>query len=94
MQAKEIFDRKGIGYTEIDVLDNTARRAEMERRSGRHTVPNSLEGRMSVAVMICTLLTIKMASIYLRRLRPLSVGPYFRKAGCFAFFSLLLGSAP
>ena len=44
VQAKEIFDRKGIGYTEIDVLDNTARRAEMERRSGRHTVPQIFVG--------------------------------------------------
>ena len=44
MRAKELFDRKGIDYTEIDVLDNTARRAEMEKRSSRRTVPQIFIG--------------------------------------------------
>jgi glutaredoxin 3 len=37
--AKRLLDRKGVTYNEIAVDGNYALRAEMERRSGRYTVP-------------------------------------------------------
>jgi len=37
--AKRLLDRKGVRYDEIAVDGNYALRAEMERRSGRYTVP-------------------------------------------------------
>lgn len=43
-RAKALLDAKGVAYTEIDVLDNTAKRAEMEQRSGRRTVPQIFIG--------------------------------------------------
>jgi glutaredoxin 3 len=37
--AKRLLSSKGVTFTEIDVLMDSARRAEMIERSGRQTVP-------------------------------------------------------
>lgn len=37
--AKQLLSRKGVAFEEIDVMRNPALRAEMQTRSGRHTVP-------------------------------------------------------
>ena len=37
--AKDHLDRKGVGYTEIDVTTDSERELEMVHRSGRRTVP-------------------------------------------------------
>ncbi len=37
--AKRLLDSKGVQYTEIGVDGNRELRTEMERRSGRYTVP-------------------------------------------------------
>ena len=37
--AKRLLDSKGVGYHEIPVDMDVKRRAEMEQRSGRRTVP-------------------------------------------------------
>lgn len=39
MMAKRLLTRKGVSFVEIDVGGKAALRAEMEERSGRHTVP-------------------------------------------------------
>lgn len=39
MMARELLKRKGVEYEEIPVDGDRQRRAEMERISGRHTVP-------------------------------------------------------
>lgn len=39
VRAKALLDKKGIAYTEVDVMTNPAKRREMEKRSGGHTVP-------------------------------------------------------
>lgn len=44
LRARELLGRKNIDYTEIDVLDNMARRAEMEKRSSQRTVPQIFVG--------------------------------------------------
>ncbi len=38
-RARRLLERKGVEYTIIDVARDTALRDEMERRSGRETVP-------------------------------------------------------
>jgi len=39
-RAKALLERKGVGYTEIDVIEQPARRSEMiQRAGGRTTVP-------------------------------------------------------
>lgn len=42
--AKRLLSSKGADFTEIDVLMDPARRAEMIERSGRHTVPQIFIG--------------------------------------------------
>ena len=37
--ARRLFDALGVAYEDIDVGHDSALRADMERRSGRHTVP-------------------------------------------------------
>lgn len=37
--AKALLRSKGVEFEEIDISDDPARRAEMERLSGRRTVP-------------------------------------------------------
>ena len=37
--AKRLLARKGAAFEEVDVIRDPARRPEMERRSGRYTVP-------------------------------------------------------
>jgi glutaredoxin 3 len=39
-RARALLERKGVAYTEIDIIEEPARRAEMIRRaSGRTSVP-------------------------------------------------------
>jgi glutaredoxin 3 len=38
MRARQLLDQKGVVYTNIDASDSQVR-SEMERLSGRHTVP-------------------------------------------------------
>jgi glutaredoxin 3 len=42
--ARELLARKGVAYTEIDVESTSGARAEMQRRSGRNTVPQIFVG--------------------------------------------------
>jgi glutaredoxin 3 len=47
--AKRLLDEKGITYEEIDVTDDPARRAEMERlASGKRTTPQIFFGNHHV----------------------------------------------
>lgn len=39
VSAKQLLKRKGVAFDEIDVMSNSARRQEMEEKSGRRTVP-------------------------------------------------------
>ena len=43
-RAKQLFARKGVQYTEIDVDAVEGARAEMQRRSGRTSVPQIFVG--------------------------------------------------
>ncbi|MDY6828803.1 MAG: glutaredoxin 3 [Pseudomonadota bacterium] len=43
-RAKALLSSKGVAFEEISVDANPARRAEMEQRSGRHTVPQIFIG--------------------------------------------------
>ena len=38
-RAKALLTRKGAAFTEIDIMDDDHKRAEMMSRSGRRTVP-------------------------------------------------------
>lgn len=38
-RAKDLLDRKQIAYTDIDIETTDGARAQMEQRSGGHTVP-------------------------------------------------------
>lgn len=38
-RAKQLLKSKNVDYKEIDVMMHPDRRAEMEERAGRHTVP-------------------------------------------------------
>jgi glutaredoxin 3 len=38
-RAKGLLERKGAAYEEMDVMEDTAKRAEMRERSRRTTVP-------------------------------------------------------
>ncbi len=38
-RAKELLDRKGVPYVEIDVTTDSIKELEMVNRSARHTVP-------------------------------------------------------
>jgi glutaredoxin 3 len=47
--AKRLLDSKGVNYTNIDVMAEPERRAEMmQRASGRHTVPQIFVGETHV----------------------------------------------
>jgi len=43
-RARELFDSKGVPYTEIDVDAVEGARAEMQQRSGRTSVPQIFVG--------------------------------------------------
>ena len=43
-RARELFARKGIAYTEIDVEKVSGARTQMQQRSGRDTVPQIFVG--------------------------------------------------
>ena len=47
-RAKDLLERKGVAYTEIGVDMDPAARAQMEQRSGRHTVPQVFIGPQHV----------------------------------------------
>jgi glutaredoxin 3 len=47
-RAKALLTKKGIDFNEIDVTVDSATRAEMERRAGRHTVPQIWIGETHV----------------------------------------------
>jgi glutaredoxin 3 len=47
--AKRLLDSKGVEYTDIDVMAEPDRRAEMmQRANGRHTVPQIFVGETHV----------------------------------------------
>ena len=47
--AKRLLTRKGVAFTEIDVMPNPSKRAEMlQRANGRHTVPQIFVGTTHV----------------------------------------------
>ncbi|HCZ48562.1 MAG TPA: glutaredoxin 3 [Gammaproteobacteria bacterium] len=46
--AKRLLQDKGVAFTEIPVDMDPARRAEMEQRSGRRTVPQIFVGEHHV----------------------------------------------
>ncbi|MFP5463526.1 MAG: glutaredoxin 3 [Gammaproteobacteria bacterium] len=46
--AKRLLDGKGVAYQEIPVGMDVARRAEMEQRSGRRTVPQIFIGAQHI----------------------------------------------
>lgn len=39
IRARGLLDDKGVAYTDINVSSDATLRDEMERKSGRHTVP-------------------------------------------------------
>ena len=44
--AKRLLAQKGVSFAEVDVVRDPGRRPEMERRSGRRTVPQVfIDGR-------------------------------------------------
>lgn len=44
--AKRLLAQKGVAFAEVDVVREPSRRAEMERRAGRRTVPQIfIDGR-------------------------------------------------
>jgi glutaredoxin 3 len=43
-RARSLLERKGVGFEEIDVEASPEKRAEMQTRSGRRTVPQIFIG--------------------------------------------------
>lgn len=39
IRAKALLDKKGVSYQEFNVMRDRTKRAEMEQRTGGHTVP-------------------------------------------------------
>lgn len=39
VRAKALLNKKGVKYQEFNVMTDRAKRSEMEKRSGGHTVP-------------------------------------------------------
>ncbi|MFC1673928.1 glutaredoxin 3 [Pseudomonadota bacterium] len=39
IRAKALLDKRGVAYEETNVMMDGAKRQEMQKRSGRHTVP-------------------------------------------------------
>lgn len=48
MRAKQLLERKGIGYQEIDVTDDAERAKMIEKSGGRRTVPQIFIGAKHV----------------------------------------------
>jgi glutaredoxin 3 len=46
--AKRLLDRKGVEYTEVDVMLDPEKRTEMIERSGRQTVPQIFFGERHI----------------------------------------------
>jgi glutaredoxin 3 len=44
-RARELLERKGVAYTAIDVENVEGAREEMQRLSGRYTVPQIFAGK-------------------------------------------------
>lgn len=47
-QAKALLKRKGISFREIEITGDPVLTAEMEQRSGRHTVPQIFIGDVHI----------------------------------------------
>jgi glutaredoxin 3 len=47
-RAKALLTRKGATFTEIDIMEDDARRSEMMTRSGRRTVPQIFIGERHI----------------------------------------------
>ena len=47
-RAKGLLDKKGAAYNEMDVMEDSAKRAEMRERSRRTTVPQIFIGPVHV----------------------------------------------
>ncbi|MBC8027713.1 MAG: glutaredoxin 3 [Steroidobacteraceae bacterium] len=43
-RARKLLEKKGVSFTEIDVESDPGKRAEMQARSGRRTVPQIFIG--------------------------------------------------
>ncbi len=48
MFARRLLNKKGVDFTEIRVDTHPEKRAEMTKRSGRHTVPQIFIGETSI----------------------------------------------
>ncbi len=48
MAARDLLQRKGVAYEEIDVMDTPERRREMCERSGRTSVPQVFVGERHI----------------------------------------------
>lgn len=48
VNARRVFERKGVKFTDIAVDRNPVQRAEMEQRSGRYTVPQIWIGEQHI----------------------------------------------
>ena len=48
VRAKALLNKKGASFEEIDVLMDRGAREEMERKSGRHSVPQIFIGDIHV----------------------------------------------
>ena len=46
--AKALLTEKGVAFTDIEITGNAALTAEMEQRSGRHTVPQIFIGDLHI----------------------------------------------
>jgi glutaredoxin 3 len=47
-RARQLLQRKGVGFDEVDIEAIPDKRAEMQARSGRHTVPQIFVGSTHV----------------------------------------------
>ncbi len=48
MQAKALLEHKGVAFRDIEITNDPTLTAEMEHRSGRHTVPQIFIGKVHV----------------------------------------------
>ncbi len=48
VRAKQLLQRKGIGYQEIDVSDDAEQRRTLVQRTGRRTVPQIFINEQSI----------------------------------------------
>ena len=48
IQAKALLQQKGVTFHDVEITDDPVLTAEMQRRSGRHTVPQVFIGDVHV----------------------------------------------